>query len=150
LRSLIFNTAEISFQIGDSSTRPKGIKRLDSDCDARTFREIAVAFLCVETDDCTEDASSMAESLVSYSLMVNRAILLVPFSHLSATPATIQDATLHLINIVSKRLGESNCLEGVGGFGQHKAMIAKWITLSHGGSVAFRDSKYRKTDLHST
>ena len=150
MKSLIFNTAEISFQIGDPSSRPNGIRPSDSESDAETFSKIAVAFLCIEIDDHSEDVSFMAENLVTYSRMVGRGILLVPFSHLSATPETSQDTALQLINSVSRQLSESNCLEGVGGFGRQKALIAKWITLSHEGSVVFRDSKFRRSSSHPT
>jgi hypothetical protein len=145
MRCLIFNTQEISWTNGEPSDRPAGIRPMRSNSDLSTFHMIAVAFLCIEADDDEMDASCIANELMQYSDMVGRKILIVPFVHLTSNPAKPEAATRY-IGLVSETLKKKQLLEATIGFGFHKALVAKWITISHKGSVAFRDSRYFNKD----
>lgn len=124
MKSIIFNTDEISFTVGSESDRPNNIHPFESNTDYKTFRKVAVAFLCVEDDDLELDAFAIVKEFLKYSRMVGRKILVIPFVHLTSRPASPKRA-VDFIRLVSKTLEERNVLEGTGGFGFHKSLIAK-------------------------
>lgn len=142
MKCLIFNTKEISFTKGESSGRPPGITPIPSDADYQTYYNIVVAFVCAEANDNNDDISTIANELLRYHNMVGKKILVVPFVHLSCNVAV--QGGYQYIKQLSKILEEKCILEGILGFGYHRSLIAKWISLNHKGSVAFRDSKYKK------
>ena len=143
MKCLLFNSDEIIFLQSKKSSRPEGIQSFDDEEDNVLHRDVAVAFVCVVEDDTIRDVQRTAKSLCEYSDMVKRSVLLVPFAHLDNCPAGNKQAKpllVQLKNICRQR----GILEASSSFGYHKSLIAKWVTLSHEGSVAFRDSRYRK------
>jgi hypothetical protein len=148
LRSLIFNTKEIHFIVGPESDRPEGIAPIRSEDDFVKHQDVAVAFLCVEEGDTEKDAFIIVTELLGYAKRLGRKILLVPFVHLTSTPAP-KEISVPLIELISDKLRANDALSGTGGFGFRKALIARWVTLLRGprkggvgGEVAYRDSRY--------
>lgn len=146
MKTIIFNTDEISFKLGPKSNRPNNINPVKSTDDFKKYDNVAVVFLCIEAIDQKDDASIMVNEILKYSSMVGRQILIVPFVHLTSHPAS-SDKAMELIQFISNELKSKGILEGTGSFGYHKSVIAKWVTLTHkGGDVVYRDSRYIKGD----
>jgi hypothetical protein len=141
MKTLAFNSEEISFRTGKASSRPAVITPIHSADDERAYFSIIVTFICAESGDSREDVEVTATELVTYARQVGRRLLLVPFVHLSSEPAQPERA-LELIREVAKLLQQTDRLAGCLGFGYHKALILRWATLEHEGSVIFRDSRY--------
>lgn len=145
MRALIFNAAEISFVLGPPATRPEGLVPEASPDDARVFRNVAVAFLCVVAEDIDRDADRIVSELARYGHMVGRKLVLVPFCHLASHLAPSATAR-RLLRRVREGCAKADLVAGATGFGYQTGILGRFVTLAHERGVAFRDSRFPNRD----
>lgn len=142
MKALLFETQEIELSVKSEATRPSNIIPVGTEYDKCTFRNVIVAWICVEKNDSITDANRIVDEILKYHEMVQKKIVIVPFFHLSSDASIDDQFNKSKIDYLSKKLRDKKVLEGKLGYGFHRAIYSKWITFGHQVSTAFRDSKF--------
>jgi hypothetical protein len=145
MKTLLFETKEIILHIERNANRPVGINSSVTGDDSKTFKDIIVAWLCIEKDDNILDANNIITEIEKYHKMVAKKVIVIPFFHLSSNASLDENFNKAKIDYICKSLYIKKVLEGQLGYGFHRAIYSKWITFGHFISTAYRDSKFSKT-----
>lgn len=122
------------------SNRPRGIRSLLSKPTTVEFKNVLVAFACIEQGDTDRTIAAAVEEILRQSEHVRRRnVVVVPFAHLSSKLMTDSEGALALIVLLSNSLREAGLEVETNSFGYHKQFELHYVAKGYPGSVAFRE-----------